>query len=50
MHVQVDGGVNDETGPLALEAGANLLVAGSAVFREVPGAFVRLAGLVGAGP
>jgi ribulose-phosphate 3-epimerase len=49
MHVQVDGGVNDETGPLAREAGASLLVAGSAVFREVPGAFVRLAGLVGAG-
>jgi ribulose-phosphate 3-epimerase len=30
--VEVDGGVNDETAPRVVRAGANLLVAGSAVF------------------
>ena len=30
--VEVDGGITPETAPLALEAGANVLVAGSAVF------------------
>ena len=33
LHVQVDGGVDPETAPLAVEAGATSLVAGSAVFR-----------------
>lgn len=32
VHVQVDGGINTETARQAREAGANLLVAGSAVF------------------
>ena len=41
-HVQVDGGINDETARTARDAGANLLVAGSAVFRDVPVAFRRL--------
>jgi ribulose-phosphate 3-epimerase len=45
-HVQVDGGINEETAPQAREAGANLLVAGSAVFRDVPGAYRRLVELV----
>lgn len=31
--LQVDGGVTPETGPLCVEAGADTLVAGSAVFR-----------------
>ncbi|MEM9443595.1 MAG: ribulose-phosphate 3-epimerase, partial [Pseudomonadota bacterium] len=31
---QVDGGINEETAPLAAEAGANVLVAGSAVFNK----------------
>lgn len=31
--VQVDGGVNEETAPLCLSAGADVLVAGTAVFR-----------------
>ena len=31
--IQVDGGVNEETARLCREAGANILVAGSAVFR-----------------
>lgn len=34
VHIQVDGGVNQETAPLILEAGANVLVAGNAVFGE----------------
>ncbi|MDQ0112996.1 ribulose-phosphate 3-epimerase [Paenibacillus harenae] len=34
VHVQVDGGVNRETAPLIREAGANVLVAGNAVFAE----------------
>lgn len=32
VDVQVDGGINAETGPLAVAAGANVLVAGSFVF------------------
>ena len=30
--LQVDGGINDRTAPLAVKAGANILVAGTAVF------------------
>ena len=30
--IEVDGGIDENTAPLALEAGANVLVAGSAVF------------------
>lgn len=33
VNIQVDGGINDNTIDEALEAGANILVAGSAVFR-----------------
>jgi len=32
IHIQVDGGVTTETAPLVAAAGANVLVAGSAVF------------------
>lgn len=32
--IQVDGGINPETAPLAVEAGATILVAGSAVFND----------------
>lgn len=32
--LEVDGGINAETAPLAIEAGANVLVAGSAVFGQ----------------
>ncbi|MGK9163052.1 ribulose-phosphate 3-epimerase [Bacillus subtilis] len=32
--IEVDGGVNTETAPLVIEAGANLLVAGSAVYGQ----------------
>ncbi|GGG82713.1 ribulose-phosphate 3-epimerase [Paenibacillus radicis (ex Gao et al. 2016)] len=34
VHVQVDGGINSETSKLVTEAGANVLVAGNAVFGE----------------
>jgi len=32
MDIQVDGGINMKTAPIAAQAGANILVAGSAVF------------------
>lgn len=35
VHVQVDGGVNSTTAAVIREAGANVLVAGNAVFGEV---------------
>jgi len=34
IHVQVDGGINAETSPLVREAGADVIVAGNAVFTE----------------
>lgn len=34
VHIEVDGGVNEETARLAAEAGANVLVAGNAVFAK----------------
>ena len=33
IHVQVDGGINPETAPLTVDAGADVLVAGSAIFK-----------------
>jgi ribulose-phosphate 3-epimerase len=33
IHIQVDGGIDPTTAPLVAKAGANVLVAGSAVFR-----------------
>ncbi len=33
LHVQVDGGIGPDTAPLAANAGADVLVAGSSVFR-----------------
>ncbi len=32
IDLEVDGGINAETAPLVIEAGADMLVAGSAVF------------------
>jgi ribulose-phosphate 3-epimerase len=37
--LEVDGGVTVETAPLAVKAGANVLVAGSAAFKGGPGAY-----------
>ena len=34
IDIQVDGGINSENARLAIEAGANVLVAGSAVFKS----------------
>ena len=40
--IEVDGGINTETGPLCIEAGCNWLVAGSSLFHaEDPAAVVR---------
>ena len=41
--IQVDGGINPETAALCAQAGADVLVAGSAVFRAAdPAAALRL--------
>lgn len=32
LDIEVDGGINDETAPLVIEAGANVLVAGTAIY------------------
>ena len=34
IHIQIDGGITTETAPLVAEAGADVLVAGSAVFKD----------------
>ncbi len=34
--IQVDGGIDAETAPLCLDAGANVLVAGTYLFKEAP--------------
>lgn len=41
VDIQVDGGITDETLPVVLNAGANVIVAGSAIFRGDIGANVR---------
>ncbi|PJN94145.1 ribulose-phosphate 3-epimerase, partial [Amaricoccus sp. HAR-UPW-R2A-40] len=33
VHIEIDGGVTTETAPLVAKAGADVLVAGSAVFK-----------------
>jgi ribulose-phosphate 3-epimerase len=39
VRLEVDGGIDPETAPLAVNAGANVLVAGTAVFRGGPAAY-----------
>jgi ribulose-phosphate 3-epimerase len=34
VHIEVDGGVNEQTAKQVIEAGADVLVAGTAIFRE----------------
>ena len=34
MNIEIDGGVNYETGKLCIQAGANVLVAGSFLFKQ----------------
>ena len=50
--LEVDGGINVTTAPLVVEAGANVLVAGSAIFADVDGvaaAMSRLRAAIGRG-
>jgi ribulose-phosphate 3-epimerase len=39
--IEVDGGIDSETAPLAVNAGANVLVAGTAVFHGGPSAYAE---------
>jgi ribulose-phosphate 3-epimerase len=41
IHIEVDGGVAPDTAPALIAAGADVLVAGSAVFKGGPEAYVR---------
>ena len=42
FHIEVDGGINDETARVAQAAGANVMVAGTSVFRaDDPAAAIR---------
>jgi ribulose-phosphate 3-epimerase len=41
IDIEVDGGITPETAPLAVKAGANALVTGSAVFTGDPEAYAR---------
>ncbi len=41
LPIQVDGGINAETAPLATRAGATILVAGSAVYKGEPAVEMR---------
>ncbi|MGH2480836.1 MAG: ribulose-phosphate 3-epimerase, partial [Ktedonobacteraceae bacterium] len=48
--IEVDGGIHEATAPLVVKAGANLLVAGSAVYNQresVAQAIARLKSAVG---
>ncbi len=44
IYLEVDGGISPDTAPLVVRAGANVLVAGTAIFRQedIMGAFQRL--------
>ena len=44
--VEVDGGINHETAPLVVEAGANVLVAGSSVFDSKEGVAAAIQSLL----
>jgi ribulose-phosphate 3-epimerase len=39
IHLEVDGGITTETAPLAISAGADVLVAGTATFKGGPGQY-----------
>ena len=50
IHLEVDGGVNAETARLCVDAGADVLVAGSATFKGGPGQYAaNIAALRGQG-
>ena len=41
IDIQVDGGITAETSPQVIEAGANVLVAGTAVFKDGPSGYAK---------
>ena len=41
IHIEIDGGVTPETAPLVAAAGADVLVAGSAIFKDGEDAYAR---------
>jgi ribulose-phosphate 3-epimerase len=41
IDIEVDGGVTPETAPLVVKAGANVLVAGSAIFKDGKATYAR---------
>ncbi len=41
IDIEVDGGINNETAKLAVDAGANILVAGSYIFKDGPKNYQR---------
>ena len=48
MDIQVDGGINEKTLPTVLTAGANIIVAGSAVFgSDIQGNIEKLCSMIG---
>jgi len=50
IHLEVDGGIDTTTAPLAISAGANALVAGTATFRGAPDHYAaNIAALKGLG-
>ncbi len=50
IHLEVDGGIDDSTAGIVLNAGANMLVAGTSVFRNPKGIAAAIAGLRNATP
>jgi len=47
VHLQIDGGINKDTAKMAVVAGANILVAGTSVFRDLNGMSNAIATLKG---
>ena len=45
-HIEVDGGVNSQNSPLLIEAGANILVAGTSFFGDPQGKDAALRGIL----
>jgi len=41
IDLEVDGGINPQTAPQVIKAGANVLVAGTAVFKDGPEFYAR---------
>jgi ribulose-phosphate 3-epimerase len=41
IDIQVDGGITEDTAPIAVAAGANVLVAGNAIFKGDPAAEIK---------